>query len=52
MVREFSTEVSQIMNAEKIRFMILDDVGIDYALQKTIFVVKCSYKGGENFDSI
>lgn len=51
-VREFSTEVSQIMNAGKIRFMILNGVGIDYALQKTIFVVKCSYKGGENFDSI
>lgn len=52
MVHEFSTEASQIMNVEKIRFMILDGVGINYALQKTIFVVKCSYKGGENFDSI
>lgn len=28
-VREFSTEVSQIMNAEKIRSMILDGVGIN-----------------------
>lgn len=52
MVHEFSTEVSQTTNVGKIRFMILDGVGIDYALQKTIFVVKCSYKGGENFDSI
>ena len=31
-VREFSTEVLQIMNAEKIRFMILDDTGISVNL--------------------
>lgn len=49
MVHEFLTEVSQIMNAEKIHFMILDGVGISNALQKTIFIVKCSYKGGEKY---
>ena len=31
-VREFSTEVSQIMNVGKIRFMILDGVGISVNL--------------------